>query len=135
MAYDGYGTRSHEDWLIDMERDDEFAAEDKPHPSVYGGDGPWNNGGGDEAPKANGVLHWGQRTKVGDTVQSAWYDHDTFRVPVTGTVDTGRIHKALYRRWANGLTGSSVGGYITPGKVIDNGDGTVNVERIYHLGD
>lgn len=83
-----------------------------------------------------GVLHWGKAVQVGKTVQSAWYDTTVMRASVTGTVDTGKIHAAMRKYFYHpGLSGSSVGGYCSVGTVKDNGDGTVDVEVVYHIGD
>lgn len=82
-----------------------------------------------------GVLKWGQRVEVARR-QSAWYDHTTYVVPVDGTVDTSAIHTALRKKfWNPGLSGSSVGGYMSPSTITDNGDGTVMVALLYHIGD
>lgn len=71
-----------------------------------------------------------------DASISAWYDHTTYVVPVDGTVDTSAIHTALRKKfWNPGLSGSSVGGYMSPSTITDNGDGTVMVALLYHIGD
>ena len=85
-------------------------------------------------PKQNGVLKWGQKERV-DSFKSNWYDHTVYRAPVQGTIDTGAIHSALADFYRHPLSGWSVGGYVSVGKVTDNGDGTVNVETLYHIGD
>jgi len=79
-----------------------------------------------------GILHWGQKVVI-DTNQSSWYDHTYYRVPVTGTIDTGKIASALRDKHFPPQH-NYFGGYCSLGTVSDNGDGTVKVEVIYHIG-
>lgn len=59
-------------------------------------------------------------------------------MPVTGTVDTGKIHTALRKEYRAGESNARLGkfgGWCSVGSVKDNGDGTVEVEIVYHIGD
>ena len=85
------------------------------------------------AATTTGVLHWGQKQQVGETDRSSWYDTTTYRVPVTGTVDTWKIKQSL-RKHKFPPQHNVFGGYCSLGNVTDNNDGTVNVEVVYHIG-
>ena len=83
------------------------------------------------------MVLWDKRERL-ETKQSAWYDHTMYRVPIVGKPDINRFYSELskkYNKGAGSLLGSSVGGYCTLGSVKDNGDGTLMVEEIYHIGD
>jgi len=89
------------------------------------------------ATRTVGVMHWGQRTLLKERFKmSAWYDHTFYRVPVTGPVDVGRMHTALHARYTrSGNFGSAAGGFTSVSSIEDNGDGSVTVEVLYHIGD
>jgi hypothetical protein len=71
--------------------------------------------------------------RVGDMRRLSYYDETDYIVPSNG-LSAERFRSALYDAWATSLTGSAVGGYSTP-RVADNGDGTLTVTSVYHLGD
>lgn len=82
-------------------------------------------------------LHWEEREHVGSN-PSAWYDHTYYKVKVDGKIDTGLIHAALTHKWdvgGNAARLGKFGGYCSVGQVKDNGDGTVTIESVYHIGD
>jgi hypothetical protein len=80
-----------------------------------------------------GILHWGQK-KVEKTQMSSYYDHTYYRIPVTGTVDIGKIYRVL-REHKYPPQHNVFGGYCSLGTITDNHDGTVTVEDIYHIGE
>ena len=83
------------------------------------------------------TLHWGEREKV-DYKQSAWYNHTFYRVTVSGDVDTSAIRTALHKRMRPGEANARLGkfgGWNSIGSVEDNGNGSVTVEVLYHIGD
>lgn len=82
-------------------------------------------------------CRWEDRTDIPNSAKmSAWYNHSFYKVPVDGPVNTGAIHRYLSGMFHHpGLSGSSVGGYCSCSSVTDNGDGTVTVEVLYHIGD
>jgi hypothetical protein len=79
-----------------------------------------------------GRILWAQKTVVASK-QYAWHDSTIYRVPVVGTIDIGKIRNALYARVNNGVY-NYFGGGQTLGTVVDNGDGTINVETCYSIG-
>jgi hypothetical protein len=90
-----------------------------------------------EPKEPEGAVLWDKR-EVMETKQSSWYDHTMYRVPILGKPDIYKFTSDLnqkYNKRAGSLLGSSVGGYCTLGSVKDNGDGTLMVEEIYHIGD
>ena len=113
--------------MLDGERDADYAAQEREQET----EAFWSD---PDYASARPRLQWGQRQQV-DHKMSAWYDHTFYRVPVVGTIDTTRIAAALNRAWRTSLTGTAVGGYRTCADVADNGDGTVTVEVLYHIGD
>ena len=82
--------------------------------------------------KITGILHWGRKEQL-RTEQSSWYDYTIYKVPVTGDIDINKIASTL-RDHKFPATHNYFGGYCSLGTVKDNGDGTVNVEVIYHIG-
>ena len=87
---------------------------------------------------AQSFVRWSQREQIGYR-QEPYYNVTVYRVPVVGA-DTDaaaleRIRSALYDRWSNSLTGSSVGGYSTPRVLASDTPGTVIIESVYHIGD
>lgn len=83
--------------------------------------------------RAVNAILWSQKTLV-KTEQSSWYDHTFYRVPVLGTVDLAKIKNALFDKLYRASHGK-FGGGTSLGTVSDNGDGSVTVEVIYHIGD
>jgi hypothetical protein len=69
------------------------------------------------------------------TRQTAWYDETDYVVPSRG-LSAEQVRSALYDLWTKPVIGGlwAVGGYSTP-RVSDNGDGTLTVTSVYHIGD
>jgi hypothetical protein len=80
------------------------------------------------------ILHWGRKVQDGNTVQSSYYDHTYYTVPVTGTVNIAKIHQALRDKYFPPHH-NVFGGYCSLGSITDNGNGSVRVEVIYHIGE
>ncbi len=90
-----------------------------------------------KAKDALSRLRWDERELI-ETKQSSYYDHTYYKVKVDGEINTALIHSALNRSWDVGVNAArygKFGGYNSIGRVIDNGDGTVTIESIYHIGD
>ncbi len=82
------------------------------------------------------LLDW-DKAKRGPSKQTAYYDISIITVPVKKEpIDVNEIRQAVHNDWwVPGLSGFSAGGYSTVGSVKDNGDGTVDIEQVYHIGD
>jgi hypothetical protein len=82
---------------------------------------------------AVGGIKWEKRESLGDTKQSAYYDHSFYKVPFYGPYDQGRIHKALSRLYPARF--NKFGGYTTVSTVEQLDDEHIKVELCYHIGD
>lgn len=79
------------------------------------------------------IIHWGRKVEVGARMTS-YHDITYYDVPVTGTVDISKISQALRDRYFPPHH-NVFGGYCSLGIVTDNGNGTVRVEVVYHIGE
>lgn len=82
-------------------------------------------------------IDWESKKQIGHT-QSAWYDHTFYKVKVNGKIDTSLIRNAINCKWQVGANAASLGkfgGWCSIGDVTDNGDSTITIEEIYHIGD
>lgn len=79
------------------------------------------------------VLHWGKKVEAKQE-RSSYYDVTYYDVPVTGKVDCSKISQALRDRYFPPYH-NVFGGYCSLGSVADNGNGTVRVEVVYHIGE
>lgn len=78
---------------------------------------------------------WRNRVAI-STDQSAWYDTTLYQMLLPAGESASHVRHIL--AGGDGLTMASYGkfgGYSTIGRVTDNGDGTLNVESVYHIGD
>ena len=82
---------------------------------------------------AIGGIKWQKRESLGDTKQSAYYDHSFYKVPFYGPYDQGRIHKALNKLYPARF--NKFGGYTTVSTVEKLDDEHIKVEMCYHIGD
>ena len=82
---------------------------------------------------AVGGIKWTKRESLGDTKQSAYYDHSFYKVPFYGPYDQGRIHKALSKLYPARF--NKFGGYTTVSTVEQLDDEHIKVEMCYHIGD
>ena len=82
---------------------------------------------------AVGGIKWQKRESLGDTKQSAYYDHSFYKVPFYGPYDQGRIHKALSKLYPARF--NKFGGYTTVSTVEQLDDQHIKVELCYHIGD
>ena len=82
---------------------------------------------------AVGGIKWEKRESLGDTKQSAYYDHSFYKVPFYGPYDQGRIHKALSKLYPARF--NKFGGYTTVSTVEQLDDEHIKVEMCYHIGD
>lgn len=81
-----------------------------------------------------GKVLWSKRVAVdGGPKHSAWYDHSYYKVPVEGIVDVSRIKAALVSRLSVQFL-SNFGGQQHIGDVVDLGDGFIQVETLYSIG-
>jgi len=80
-----------------------------------------------------GMIHWGKKT-LADFKQSSYYDHSFYIVPVSGTIDIHKISNVLRKAYFPPAF-NNFGGYCTLGDVKDLGDGNINVEVVYHIGE
>lgn len=82
-----------------------------------------------------GAISWRKAQVIeGRYVQSAWYDHTFYKVPFRGTFNRGAIINALNSRVFR-PSGSAAGGFCSAADAKDLGDGTCEVEVLYHIGD
>ncbi len=79
------------------------------------------------------VLHWGKKVEVKQE-RSSYYDSTWYDVPVTGKVDIRKIYNALREKYFPPYH-NVFGGYCSLGGVTDNGNGSVRVEVVYHIGE
>ena len=86
-----------------------------------------------ETKPAIGGIKWQKRESLGDTKQSAYYDHSFYKVPFYGPYDQHRIHRALNRLYPARF--NKFGGYTTVSKVEKLDDQHIKVEMCYHIGD
>ena len=82
---------------------------------------------------AVGGIKWQKRESLGDTKQSAYYDHSFYKVPFYGPYDQGRIHKALSKLYPARF--NKFGGYTTVSTVEQLDAEHIKVELCYHIGD
>ena len=82
---------------------------------------------------AVGGIKWTKREQLGDTKQSAYYDHSFYAVPFYGPYDQGRIHKALSKMYPARF--NKFGGYTTVSTVEQLDAEHIKVELCYHIGD
>ena len=86
-----------------------------------------------ETKPAIGGIKWQKRESLGDTKQSAYYDHSFYKVPFYGPYDQGRIHNALSKLYPARF--NKFGGYSTVSAVEQLDDQHIKVEMCYHIGD
>lgn len=82
------------------------------------------------------LASWRDRVAVGDMDRGAYYDTTTYRVALPPGVSANAYRTVIARGDGRSMYAyGSFGGYSTIGNVTDNGDGTANVQSVYHIGD
>jgi hypothetical protein len=76
----------------------------------------------------NAIL-WGKK-ELTKSEQSSWYDHYYYTVPYIGVFNLSAITKALRESNKFGISR-----YVSVGKIVDLGNGKMEVEKICHIGD
>ena len=82
---------------------------------------------------AVGGIKWTKREQLGDTKQSAYYDHSFYKVPFHGPCDLSLIRNALSKLYPARF--NKFGGYTTVADVQQLDAEHLKVELCYHIGD
>lgn len=86
----------------------------------------------------NGPIRaaWAARVPVADVERGSFYDVTTFVVVAPAGVTASQFRSVISRGDGQSMYSfGTFGGYSTIGSVVDNGNGTFNVQSVYHIGD